>query len=240
MPSLQALITTPLQWEKADSHVEGKVYPEGVTPKRDKFSIRPNTVVYEWTGMARSASTWSCRQYSYPESGVIVQLPNARFIYGDICRWVTDEINQDNLLKYMFGKKPHWNQVIFDSIDWRDMDSCMQKIAKQSGSMVTNVLKLVHGWQNDGQQKDFFYEDSDETLRPVGCGKLESRIHLIQCTAKHMLSGHIKWRAEFKQAHSKLRTENLFMRVVCVFLSSFGVGLCPQATLPTLTLILTK
>ena len=29
----------------------------------------------------------------------------------------------------------------------------MKVIAKKSGSKVTNVLKLVHGWLNDGQQK---------------------------------------------------------------------------------------
>ena len=74
----------------------------------------------------------------------MVKLQNDRFIYGDICRWVTEEINQDNILKYMFGKNRHWNQAIFDSIDWKAMESCMQKMAKQSGSMVTNVLKLVH------------------------------------------------------------------------------------------------
>ena len=84
----------------------------------------------------------------------MAKLPNNRFIYGDMCRWATDEINQDALLKLLLGKNPHWTQDIFNTIDWQAMDTCMYKMANKSGSMVTNVLKLVHGWQNDGQQKE--------------------------------------------------------------------------------------
>ena len=107
MSSLQALITIPLQWEKVDSHIEGKVYPVGVTPKGGQFSIILNIVVDEWAGMTRSASTGSTIQYFYPESGVMVKLKNDKFIYGDISRRTTEEINQDNLLKFIFGKNPH-------------------------------------------------------------------------------------------------------------------------------------
>ena len=35
MNSLQDLISTPLKWEKVDSHIEGRVYKDGVTPKGD-------------------------------------------------------------------------------------------------------------------------------------------------------------------------------------------------------------
>lgn len=38
---------------KFDYHIEGKVYQDGVTPKCGLFSIRLNTVVDEWTGVAR-------------------------------------------------------------------------------------------------------------------------------------------------------------------------------------------
>ena len=47
---------------KFDSHIEGKVYPAGVTPKCDQFSIRLNIVVDKWAGMTKSASTGSCTQ----------------------------------------------------------------------------------------------------------------------------------------------------------------------------------
>ena len=81
----------------------------------------------EWAGNTRRASGGSYTQYFYPESAVMVKLPKDSFIYGDICRWATDEINQDDLLKLLFGNNPYWTQVIFDTIDWRDMDTCMQK-----------------------------------------------------------------------------------------------------------------
>ena len=59
------------------------------------------------------------------------------------------------------------------------MASCMRKMAKQSGSVVKNTLKLVHVWQNDGYQKEFFYEDGGNTKCPAECGKPETRTHFI-------------------------------------------------------------
>lgn len=56
MDSLQALIHTPLKWEKVDSHIAGKVYKEGTLPKGDQYSIRLNTVVDEWEGVARKSN----------------------------------------------------------------------------------------------------------------------------------------------------------------------------------------
>ena len=80
-----------------------------------------------------------------------------------------------------------------------------------------NALKLVHGWQNDGQQKELFYEDCVEVVCLAGCGKSESRMNFIQCTARHLQAGHIKRREEFRQVHKKLRTAKViyegFMRI---------------------------
>ena len=63
---------------------------------------------------------------------------------------------QNRIIKNLWGKNPHGNDNIFYSIDWKAMESCMKKMAEKSGFKVTNTLKLVHGWQNDGQQKEFF------------------------------------------------------------------------------------
>ena len=46
---------------------------------------------------------------------------------------------------------------------------------------MTNVLKLVHGWHNDGQQKDLFYDNNEDNICQAGCGERESRLHYIQC-----------------------------------------------------------
>ena len=113
-----------------------------------------NTVVDEWVGLARKGNVGTCKQYFYPESGVMVKLPDKGYVYGDICKWVMEEINQHAMIKYLFGKNKYWTLGIFDTIDWKAIDACMTKMAKQSGSMLTNTLKLVHGWQNNRQQKE--------------------------------------------------------------------------------------
>ena len=41
-------------------------------------------------------------------------------------------------------------------------------MAQNSGSLVTNVLKLVHGWQNYRQQKELFYKDCDDIFAQQG------------------------------------------------------------------------
>ena len=59
-------------------------------------------------------------------------------------------------------------------------------MGKMEDTKVTNVLKLVHGWQNDGQQKDLFYENNEENMCPASCGECDSRLHHIQCKAPNM------------------------------------------------------
>ena len=39
MVGLIELIQTPIQWEKVNSHIEGKIFKEGTIPKGDKYSI---------------------------------------------------------------------------------------------------------------------------------------------------------------------------------------------------------
>ena len=77
------------------------------------------------------------------------------------------------------GENKHWNDNIFDSIDWEAIGASMKTLAATSAMRVTNLLKLVHGWQNDGQQKALFYEDCEEAMCPAGCEKWESRMMQI-------------------------------------------------------------
>lgn len=95
-------------------------------------------------GRARLGYQGQYQQYVYPESGVVVKLPNNRFMYGDIGRWVTEEINKHKMIRYFWGKNPHWNNVVFESIDRNAVEACMTKLVKASGSVATNTLKLIH------------------------------------------------------------------------------------------------
>ena len=191
MVGLIELIQTPIQWEKVDSHIEGKIFKEGTQPKGDKYSIRLNTVVDGWAGIAREQYAGSYPQYLYPESGVMVQCASKVLINGKVGGVVTDDINKDKMFKYLWGKNKHWNDDIFESIDWEAIGASMKNMAAKSATRVTSVLELVHGWQNDGQQKELFYEDCEEVMCPAGCGKWESRMHFIQCTAGNLQKGHI-------------------------------------------------
>jgi len=128
------------------------------------------------------------------------------------------------MIKYLWGKNPHWNDNIFESIDWKALETCMKKMARNSGSLVTNELKLVHGWQNDGQQKELFYEDSEETFCSAGCGNTESRMHFIQCTARNLQAGYIKRREEFKRVHCKLKTARVIFEVFMIICISLRCG----------------
>ena len=51
---------------------------------------------------------------------------------------------------------------------------------------MTNVLKMVHGWQNDGQQKGLFYDTGEECECPAGCGHTETQFHYIQSKAPQL------------------------------------------------------
>ena len=159
MVSLINLIQTPIQWGKVNSHIEGNIFKEDSQPKRGGYSIRLNKVVDGWAWRARESHRGPYPYYLYPESEVMVQWINGRFIYGDISKVITNDINREKMFKNLWGKNRHWDDVIFESIDWEEGGTCMKNMARKLGTMVTNVLKLVHVWQNDNQQKELFYED---------------------------------------------------------------------------------
>ena len=122
MMSIQRLISIPLKWEKVDSHIEGKVYKEGVEPNGDEFSIRLNTVADDWAGKARTSHSGQYPQYFYPDGVVMVEMGDGTLINGDIGNVITDYITRDPMIKFLMGKNPHWNEEIFaSSIDWRAM-----------------------------------------------------------------------------------------------------------------------
>ena len=70
-----------------------------------------------------------------------------RLIYGDIEKQVEYEISKGPLMTYFMGGNKHWIETIFNMVDWSGMKMCL---GKMEDTKVTNVLKLVHGWQNDG------------------------------------------------------------------------------------------
>lgn len=146
MMSILELISIPLKWEQVDSHIECKVYKEGAQPNGDEYYIMLNKVVDGWAGTARAIHMRHYPHYLYIEGFVTVRRSNDMLIYGDLDKVVTDDINRNLMSKYLWGKIPHWNNSMFESIDWHAIETCMNKLAKKTGSLFTNSLKLLHKW----------------------------------------------------------------------------------------------
>ena len=67
-------------------------------------------------------------------------------------------MTKGDTITYLMSKNENWNRGIFMTIDWTSIGTCVNKTAPQR---VTNVLKMVHVWQHDGQQMDLFYENKE-------------------------------------------------------------------------------
>ena len=74
---------------------------------------------------------------------------------------------------------------------------------------VTNIMKIVHGWQNNAQQRDLLYDENEDNVFPAGFGEQEERLHYIICQAPTMARAHIQRRDEFRAVHKKLKTETV-------------------------------
>lgn len=107
---------------------------------------------------------------------MMMKLRESGLICGGISKVTRDEISKEKLMTYLMRKNPHWTETISGTMDWDTIFFCMSKI---SPTRVTNVLKLVHDYQNDGYQKYLFYGISEECKCPIGYGKLESRLYFF-------------------------------------------------------------
>ena len=181
-------------------HIDTKVYKEGTKPKGDTLSIRLNMEMDTWVEDARKwghtiLQADETEQFFYPENTVLVKIGN-NYLYGNIIEQVRESISKQALTKYLMGKHPHWNEHIFQYIDWDSIGLCLNKLP---ATRVTNILKMVHGWQNDGRQKGLFYDIGEECECPAGCGHTETRFHYIQCKAPQLAHAQIKQKEAFKK-----------------------------------------
>ncbi len=62
------------------------------------------------------------------------------------------------MVDYLLRKNKHWTTEIFDKLEWTSMGSSLRKMKDIE---VTNVIKLVHGWQHHGYQKALFFDDDE-------------------------------------------------------------------------------
>ena len=60
---------------------------------------------------------------------------------------------------------------------------------------------MVHGWQNNGYQKDLFRNELEGMMFPAGYGQSEVRLQFFKCTAPTLITSHRKHRGEFNAVH---------------------------------------
>ena len=110
----------------------------------------------------------------------MVRLDSGRMLYGDVSGQLTHEITKGGLIQYLMSKNLHWDKTILNMIEWKGMET---RLDKMKDTEVTNVLKMVHGWQNDGYQKDLFDELNENHLCPAGCGEEEGQLDFVKYKA---------------------------------------------------------
>ena len=65
------------------------------------------------------------------------------------------------------------------------IDTAVGKFIKRIlDQLVTNLLKFMHGWQHDRQQKESFYEEYGGSECSAGCGIMESRLNFFHYKAQ--------------------------------------------------------
>ena len=76
-------------------------------------------------------------------------------------------------------------------------------MTKMPALRVTNVVKMVHGWQNDGNQKYLFDDETEDSMCPTGCRQMEERLHFITCQAPTLVQAQNRRMDAFMVVHKK-------------------------------------
>ena len=103
---------------------------------------------------------------------------------------IRDLKHSANLRRYI-QEKEHWEDAVFDSVDWVSFEACLRKLHVHKR---INVTKYIFNWQNTGRQKQLFENSQaareNRTARdvgkcPMGCGHHEDSQHYLQCPKLH-------------------------------------------------------
>ena len=135
------------KWEKVDSHIRDRVYKPGQKPKGNAMSFCLNEMADELAGDKRALMTTSPPEIFFPASKIMIEC-SGEFIYGKVSTRITKIITSPSLQEYLQDKNK-WDTQTFNSIDWKAMGAFMKSL---TGEQETNVIKLVHNWQNDRHQ----------------------------------------------------------------------------------------
>ena len=146
-------------------------------------------------------------------------------------------IHEPEFFNYICDKR-RWTKDDYDAVLWRSNKSALDKFNR---STKTNVLQLVHNWQNTGSQKQKFFDSSmrgkDSSLReasekyskkhfvcPLCRIHMETPLHFVQCPKLISAQGAIDLRNELLK---KLCTLNTYDALIDLIFSILK-GLPPE------------
>ena len=193
-------ISVPLEWKKVDSHVDLRRYKKGQTPKGNKLAFRLNEAADEMAGKVRRQMNEPPEEHFFPESHVMVKC-KGQFLYGNISAKIIDSIHSPLLQEYI-RQKNGWDSQTFQMIDWVAMETYVKTL---SGTQETNVIKLVHSWQNDGHQKSL-HSEGEETAACPACGLYEDHFHFVRCKDSRMRQRFQELKDDFQKTHGGIHT----------------------------------
>ena len=133
---------------------------------------------------------------------------SGEFSYGKVSARITEIITSPFLQEYLQDKNK-WDTQTFNSINWKAMGAFMKSL---TGEQETNVIKLVHNWQNDGHQNHLHSEGKETPECPV-CGKYEHHYHFFYCKNSQMTQQYNKCRDTFIKAHKKMHTASSIFHI---------------------------
>ena len=130
----------------------------------------------------------------------VISLYNKKNIQiSNLRRYMVININGKEIKDYMMKRKG-WTSEDMRLIEWEGVELMLNSA---NSTKKSQLIKLIHNWQNTGQQKGKFRDarlklDSDNPLNPTedeihchmcpdGCNTEETDMHYLNCPAEHTI-----------------------------------------------------
>jgi hypothetical protein len=131
------------------------------------------------------------------------------------------------LQDYMM-EKHGWDSTTFHSIDWIPLESYLKGVPT---SKLTNIVKLIHGWQFSTTRKAMIDQDKDEEtcdgLCPLGCTHKDHVYHYLQCMRQPGARQIGKELRPLERTMEKLNTHPDLARIILRSMKRYLTGMTP-------------
>ena len=149
-------------------------------------------------------------------------------------------------------EKTEWTRTKLDMVDWLTIGKYLKSL---TDTRRCTVIKLMHGWQNIGEQKYKFHiskkvnqqkegdtndnnkdEEQEIAACPSHCGERETNLHYIQCQHPLMKQAQVDERGVIKKKLERLDTPIEVITFILMGLSQWSNKQeVPYEEIPTVT-----